>query len=128
MSKRTFLLTGIVLIIVAIILGAFGALALKSILLDYPEKLNSFETGVKYQMYMGVSFLWYGTSKLEAKKTLFILWILGVMFFSFSIYILSISHLLSFSVKFLGPITPIGGLLLIVGWVYLFFHVLKSKK
>lgn len=128
MNKKIFLLTGIVLIILAIILGAFGAHALKSILVDYPEKLNSFETGVKYQMYMGLSFLWFGTSKLEAKKTLFVLWIFGVMFFSFSIYTLSISHLLSFSVKFLGPITPIGGLLLIAGWVYLFFHVLKSKK
>lgn len=128
MSKRVFLLTGIILVVTAIILGAFGAHALKSILIDYPEKLNSFETGVKYQMYMGLSFLWYGTSKIEVKKALYIIWLLGVVFFSFSIYILSVAHLLSFSVKFLGPITPIGGLLLIVGWIYLFIHVLKSKK
>ena len=53
MSKRVFLLTGVIMVVIAIVLGAFGAHALKSILIDYPEKLNSFvdmlhETTLKY--------------------------------------------------------------------------------
>lgn len=126
--KKKYIVTGIVLVILSIILGAFGAHSLKKVLIDFPEKLTSFETGVKYQTYMGLSFLWFGTSNLPNVKYLFQTWLLGVCFFSFSIYLLSISNIIGYSFKFLGPITPIGGLLMIVGWMILLFSVIKLKK
>jgi len=63
-----FVITGIVLIIIGIVLGAFGAHGLKAQLVNFPEKLESFETGVKYQMYSGFSFLIIG---LNASKFTF---------------------------------------------------------
>lgn len=112
----------------AIILGAFGAHALKVRL--SVEQLSSFETGVKYQMYhalllLVLSFNSHCTEKL--KKTLFYLIVSGVLLFSGSIYLLSTRVISGFELKFLGPITPIGGLLLIVAWIFLFMHFIKKK-
>jgi uncharacterized membrane protein YgdD (TMEM256/DUF423 family) len=56
------------------------------------------------------------------------LFIAGVFFFSWSIYLLSIQELLSFNVRFLGPVTPIGGLLLIIGWAVFIYKLITSKK
>lgn len=112
----------------AIILGAFGAHALKVRL--SVEQLSSFETGVKYQMYhalflLVLSFNSHCTEKL--KKILFYLIVSGVLLFSGSIYLLSTRVISGFELKFLGPITPIGGLLLIVAWIFLFMHFIKKK-
>lgn len=112
----------------AIILGAFGAHALKVRL--SVEQLSSFETGVKYQMYhalflLVLSFNSDCTEKL--KKTLFYLIVSGVLLFSGSIYLLSTRVISGFELKFLGPITPIGGLLLIIAWTFLFMHFIKKK-
>ena len=125
--KKKYIITGIVLITLSIMLGAFGAHGLKKVLVSFPEKLTSFETGVKYQMYMGLSFLWLGTLKVEVGKNLYLIWLVGVIFFSFSIYLLSIDPIISFSFSFLGPVTPLGGLLLIIGWLYLLVNIIKSK-
>ena len=125
--KKKYIITGIVLITLSIVLGAFGAHGLKKVLVSFPEKLTSFETGVKYQMYMGLSFLWLGTLKVEVGKYLYPIWLVGVIFFSLSIYLLSIDPVISFSFSFLGPVTPIGGLLLIIGWLYLLVNIIKSK-
>lgn len=125
--KKKYIITGIVLITLSIVLGAFGAHGLKKVLVSLPEKLTSFETGVKYQMYMGLSFLWLGTLKVEVGKYLYPIWLVGVIFFSLSIYLLSIDPVISFSFSFLGPVTPIGGLLLIIGWLYLLVNIIKSK-
>ncbi len=104
----------------AIILGALGAHFLKNIL--SLEQLHSFETAVKYQMYMALALLWF-THTNSFHKTVGILWILGITFFSGSIY-----GLIFFQWKFLGPITPIGGLLMILGWGLLMFQFIKSTK
>jgi uncharacterized membrane protein YgdD (TMEM256/DUF423 family) len=109
----------------AIILGAFGAHALKKILTK--EQLNSFETGVKYQMYHAVVLLVLGF-QLEFNQPIesYIIYsfIFGVMLFSFSIYGLVISSAKNKKLGFLGPITPIGGLLLTIGWgMFLFFAI-----
>jgi uncharacterized membrane protein YgdD (TMEM256/DUF423 family) len=125
--KKKYIITGIVLITLSIVLGAFGAHGLKKVLVSFPEKLTSFETGVKYQMYMGLSFLWLGTLKVEVGKYLYPILLVGVIFFSLSIYLLSIDPVISFSFSFLGPVTPIGGLLLIIGWLYLLVNIIKSK-
>ena len=109
----------------AIILGAFGAHALKKIL--NAEQLKSFETGVKYQMYHAIVLLIIGFSIDESTSNYAaIVWcfIAGIILFSFSIYLLVISSARDKKLKFLGPITPIGGLLLIAGWLLLFNNFL----
>ena len=113
----------------AIILGAFGAHALKKVLTV--DQLVTFETGVKYQMYHALFLLFLGlnhhiTTKL--KKTILILTISGIIFFSGSIYLLATDSLNSFNFKVIGFITPIGGLLLIVAWALLMIQFLKKKS
>lgn len=114
--------------LLSIILGAFGAHALKEIL--SPDQLVGFETGVRYQMYHALFLLFVGaTSKIsdKQKKTVFMLTLVGVIFFSVSIYLLSTKAVTGIDFSFLGPITPIGGLFLIIAWATLFFSVLRQK-
>lgn len=112
----------------SIILGAFGAHAFKSIL--SAEKLISFETGVRYQMYGALFLLLVGFFlKFETPLERWISWlmIIGVVFFSFSIYMLSFQEYWGVSLKFLGPVTPIGGVMMLVSWGLLCLHFLKHK-
>jgi uncharacterized membrane protein YgdD (TMEM256/DUF423 family) len=114
---------------VAIILGAFGAHALKKVLT--PEQLISFETGVRYQMYQAFFLFFLATQNdiLEkTKKTIFTLILSGTLFFSGSIYLLSTTGITGVNFKPIGFITPIGGLLLIVAWGMLGYSILKSRK
>lgn len=112
----------------AIIFGAFGAHALKQVLTI--DQLATFETGVKYQMYHALFLLFLGIDyhlSHKTKKTILILTIVGVIFFSGSIYLLATDSLNSFNFKVIGFITPIGGLLLILAWAILMIHFLKKK-
>jgi len=112
----------------AIILGAFGAHALKKLLTI--DQLTSFETGVKYQMYHALFLLFLGLSNQishKTKKTIFILVVSGIVCFSGSIYLLSTTAITNVNFKSIGFITPIGGLLLIVAWSVLMIHFLKKK-
>src|SRR5690606_641091 len=114
--------------LLSIIFGAFGAHALKEVLA--PEQLVSFESGVRYQMYHALFLLFVGTTSLlthKQKKTVFWLTLIGVLFFSGSIYLLSTQPLSGINFKFLGPITPFGGLLLIIAWIVLFIAVIRQK-
>lgn len=127
--NRKFLLTGLILIILAIVLGAFGAHGLEG---KIPvKKIASFETGVKYQMYHGLGMLLIASlsSKFSFSfKGVYVLMLLGVVFFSFSIYFLSLQPILGGGYsKVLGPITPIGGLLLILSWSVFFVKIVKNK-
>ena len=113
----------------AIILGAFGAHALKKVLSI--EQLQSFEVGVRYQMYHALFLFFIGTfAFLNEKERLIIFWltISGVLFFSGSIYLLATNGITNLKTKFLGPITPIGGLFLISAWSYLFYSILSKKQ
>ena len=115
--------------ITAIILGAFGAHALKKVL--SVEQLQSFEVGVRYQMYHALFLLFIGVfAFLNEKERLLIFWltISGVLFFSGSIYLLAINGITNLKTKFLGPVTPIGGLLLISAWGYLFYAIFSKKQ
>jgi uncharacterized membrane protein YgdD (TMEM256/DUF423 family) len=114
---------------VAIILGAFGAHALKKVLT--PEQLISFETGVRYQMYQAFFLFFLATQNdiLEkTKKTIFTLILSGTLFFSGSIYLLSTTGITGINFKPIGFITPIGGLLLILAWGMIGYSILKIKK
>jgi uncharacterized membrane protein YgdD (TMEM256/DUF423 family) len=126
--KNIVLIAGAFYGLVSIILGAFGAHTLKKIL--SAEKLLSFETGVKYQMYHALTLLVLGfslsfTSNLEKWAG----WgmIIGTFLFSFSIYFLAFSEYKNVNLRILGPITPIGGLFMIIGWACLLFYFIKSN-
>lgn len=113
----------------AIILGAFGAHALKKIFT--PEQIASFETGVKYQMYHAIVLLIIGTQlPLVNSLEVVMVWlfIIGTLLFSFSIYGLCISSAKGNKIKILGPITPLGGLLLVAGWVCLLIYFISYGK
>ena len=127
MQKSTVLI-GAIFIVVAIILGAFGAHALKAVLTE--EKLLSFETGVRYQLIQGVSLLIIGlnskTIGFELKLVERLL-IIGTILFSISIYLLAMADLLGVSMKWLGPVTPVGGSLMIIGWFVFIFRLTLQK-
>lgn len=121
--------TGAIFGMLAIILGAFGAHALKKVLSI--EQLSTFETGVKYQMYHALFLLFIGLSHLseKAKKTIYNLVVFGVLFFSGSIYLLATNGTFtSFDFKAIGFITPIGGLLLILSWGILLWNYIKKQE
>lgn len=127
--RKTSLIVGAVLIVVAIMLGAFGAHGLKELV--SPEKISTFEVGVRYQMYAGIVLLILG---FNADKLQFSLkWIsnfilIGVILFSGSIYALSMQELTNVSLNFLGPITPIGGLLMIIGVTLFCLQLIKKQN
>ena len=126
--NRKILSVAAVLGAIAIVLGAFGAHSLKKVL--EPDMLATFETGVKYQMYHALFLLFIGTTPLvsdKAKKTILSLVVVGILFFSFSIYFLACNNLFSFDFKKIGFITPIGGLLLISAWIILLLNLIKRK-
>jgi uncharacterized membrane protein YgdD (TMEM256/DUF423 family) len=112
----------------SIVLGAFGAHALKQVLTA--DQLITFETGVKYQMYHALFLLFLGLDThltTKVKKTILVLTILGVILFSGSIYLLATDSLNTFNFKAIGFVTPIGGLFLISAWSILMAQFLKKK-
>lgn len=113
--------------LLAVVFGAFGAHALKKRFTA--EQLNSFETGVKYQMYHALVLLMLGFNlNLETPLEKYIVYcfIIGVFFFSFSIYGLCLSASKGKKLRFLGPITPLGGLFLTIGWGLLLYSFIRS--
>lgn len=126
--KTLTLVFGAVYGMLSVILGAFGAHALKKIL--SVERLESFETGVRYQMYAAFFLLTIGyILKFEttSEKSVSILMIAGTILFSFSIYFLSLQDYLGANLKFLGPITPLGGLMMILSWGMLILYFAKNR-
>ena len=126
--NRKIVLTGIVLITISILLGAFGAHGLKSIVSS--EKLISFETGVKYQMYQGLAFIIIGLNYSTINfinPWFYRLGLVGILLFSGSIYFLTITDLTHLPKLIFIPLTPIGGGLLITSWLFLFIFILKQK-
>ncbi|MBO0341765.1 MAG: DUF423 domain-containing protein [Allomuricauda sp.] len=126
--NRTILLVGIVIGMLAIMLGAFGAHGLEK-LVD-AEAVATFETGVRYQMYHALFLIFLGILNgvnPKAKRTVLILVLLGVILFSCSIYVLALNTLTDFDFKIIGFLTPIGGVLMIAAWICLGYHILTQK-
>ncbi|MFT0714308.1 DUF423 domain-containing protein [Flagellimonas lutimaris] len=127
--NRTILLVGTAMGMLAIVLGAFAAHGLEK-LVD-AQAIDTFETGVKYQMYHALFLLFLGIwdgLPSKPKKIVFTLILLGVVLFSFSIYLLALNSLTSFDFKIIGFLTPIGGVLMILGWAVMAYKILKTKK
>jgi len=113
--------------VTGVILGAFGAHLLKRKFTE--DQLNSFEVGVRYQIYHALFLLFLGfhlefSTLLE--KWIGILAIWGVFLFSGSIYGLTISSAAGRKWRFLGPITPLGGLCFILSWGLLLYYFITQ--
>ncbi|MFK7758230.1 MAG: DUF423 domain-containing protein [Flavobacteriales bacterium] len=121
---------GILLVLVSIILGAFGAHYFSEIL--EPKRFNSLKTGINYQMYMGLALIAlnalehrFKPARLSIGLTLIII---GTLMFSLSIFsLVYLGHNdISTGRAILGPITPLGGSVLIIGWIITLLSVKKS--
>jgi len=124
MKNQTILISGAVFMALGVLLGAFGAHALKNIL--SPEMLAVYKTGVEYQFYHALGLLLIGLigfhikSKYLSWAGLFIT--IGIILFSGSLYVLTLS-----GIKAIGAITPVGGLSFVAGWASLLIGILKQK-
>lgn len=113
----------------SVIIGAFGAHGLKPLISI--DALQSFETGVKYQMYHALMLMFVGITTIIPEKTksvIFYLVVFGVVLFSGSIYGLSTNSLTSFNFKSIAFLTPIGGTFLIASWLFLLIGSMRYKE
>lgn len=127
--NRKILITGVFLGLTAVILGAFGAHGLKKII--SADAVQTFEIGVKYQMYHALLLLFIGLSPLEhtQKRNIFALLLTGIICFSGSIYALATNELLwFFDFKKIALVTPLGGSLLILGWTLTLIYLFRNKN
>ena len=111
---------------VAIILGAFEAHALKEILSI--DELSSFETGVRYQMYHAIVLLFvngYDQFTIPQKNRITYLFVTGILLFSGSIYLI---HFTSISVKSIWFLSLLGGLAFIIGWIFMILYFYQKHK
>lgn len=109
----------------SVVLGAFAAHGLRE-LVSAPYLLT-FETAVRYQFYhalaIGLAAALYAGELVHTRRLrgAVACWVGGLVLFSGSLYLLSLREVHGLPVAFLGPVTPLGGLLLIAGWALLFF-------
>ena len=126
-TKPFHLLFGSFFAMTAVILGAFGAHMLKEIL--SPEQLQSFETGVRYQLFHGIVLVMIALKghsfHLPNEKTITTLFGVGIILFSISINFLNLQEVLDLNLRWLGPITPIGGTLIIIAWFLIFLGAIQ---
>lgn len=127
---KRFLIGAAIFGATGVLFGALGAHALEKVL--SPDSLDSFQTGVRYQLFHALAILaWMGVRDHVSEA--FLKWGLslmswGVLLFSSSIFLLSTRSATGWDqLTFLGPITPIGGILLILGWTLLLAGVLKGR-
>ncbi|MFH6767676.1 DUF423 domain-containing protein [Gaetbulibacter aquiaggeris] len=126
--NKTILISGALLGMTGIVLGAFAAHGLKELIA--PESVQTFETGVRYQMYHALFLLFIGSTtyvSIKVKKQIFYLVMIGLLLFSGSIYGLATNLLTNFDFKSIAFVTPIGGLCLIISWILLFVNFIKIK-
>lgn len=127
--KQLVLIVGAFYGMLSIILGAFGAHTFKDMI--SVEKLASFEVGVRYMMYSALTLLILGffldfTTGIEKNAARLIM--VGSFMFSVSIYFLAFSEKINVPSKILGPITPVGGTLMLVGWGMLLYYFIRMYK
>ncbi|HKL03653.1 MAG TPA: DUF423 domain-containing protein [Cryomorphaceae bacterium] len=131
--NKNFISIGAALMALAVIFGAMGAHALEAVL--SADQLNSFKTGVRYQAWHALALIvvqLIPTSVISTKtqRIVSILFITGIVCFSFSIYGLSTRSATGAGswISTLGPITPVGGILLIAAWLYLVVASVRPKS
>lgn len=129
--NKNFLITACILAAVSVALGAFGAHKLKELV--SPELVQSFDTGVRYQFYhvfaLFITAILYGKYRQNGFKTVFYLFIAGIICFSGSIYLLTFLKASdAVGLRGLGLITPVGGVLFIIAWLYMAVLIYKARE
>jgi len=126
---RKFLIIASLSGFICVALGAFGAHSLKLAL--EPYQLTAFETGMRYQFYHTLALL--AVAMLISVKGENVLlkysgyfFTAGIIFFSGSLYFLSTQEILKANLMWLGPITPLGGLCFMIGWLLMVVYAVKS--
>ncbi len=120
------MVTGVFFGFLAVVLGAFGAHGLENVLSS--KYMEAYQTGVDYQMYHALLlFLLGSTDKLSvnSKKWVYRLLVAGILCFSFSLYIMASASIMAMELGAFGIVTPIGGVLLITGWLLLAYRIFK---
>ena len=121
--SRLFLIIGSIAAGLAVMAGAFGAHGLEGRVT--PDRLETFKTGVAYQMYHALALLLVGWMGMQQSATLLtsagVAFALGILIFSGSLYVLVLTD-----TAWLGAITPIGGVAFITGWGLLVAHLLRT--
>lgn len=126
---KNMVATAALLAAITIAMGALGAHGLKNLVDE--KAIQIYETGIRYQMYHVLAILVLGIATLipeKIKKRVFWFFICGIILFSGSIYLLALNAILPFDAKIIGIVTPIGGLLFIIGWILLGYGMVKLKK
>jgi len=130
MEKKSIktLLLGSVVLLLAVLLGAFGAHGLKKIL--DPKYMATFQTGISYQYYHGFALLFLGllglhtpASAARGLKKAKVAFLLGILFFSGNCYLYALTKLQIFAL-----LVPLGGISFILGWIYLYLSLRSWKK
>ena len=122
---------GGIFIALAIILGAFAAHALKNKFMATDQQLAIFKTGVEYQLYHGFALIFLGIISrvfIINFKYVAILFVCGIICFSWSLFGLSLAGIFKINATFLGPITPIGGGFFIIGWGLFICSIINKKN
>ena len=119
-KNTTWIITGGIFGFLGVAIGAFGAHGLKNYLT--PEMLETYHTGVLYQLIHSVVILAIGFSGDEKYKISAMLFTAGIILFSFSLYLYSITHILAFAI-----ITPFGGVSFLAGWLMIVVKAIMSK-
>lgn len=127
---RGYLKTAAILGALSVAMGAFAAHKLKEMVAA--DAVAIFETGVRYQFYHVFALLAVGVLYLNFRKNLLrwagIFFIAGIILFSGSLYLLTYIHAANIpDMKWVGPVTPVGGLCFIVGWILLFVAVFQKR-
>lgn len=120
----TWIIAGSFFAALAVIFGAFGAHGLKSKV--SPEDLIIFETGVRYQMYHALGLVLLGLLGMSTSFTISqipaLFFVIGIIIFSGTLYLIPLT-----GIRWLGAITPIGGIAFIAGWFMLIYNILISR-
>lgn len=127
--NKQIILTASFFGLIAVILGAFGAHGLEGKISDY--HIDTWKTANQYHFYHTFALLFLSTfsrAKSQSIRVSFIFFTIGIFLFSGSLYLLSVRELLGIeSVSVLGPITPLGGVCFMVGWIGLFVAAIKNR-
>jgi len=120
-DSRLALVAGALLAATGMALGAFGAHGLRSLL--SPEALGWWQTAVQYQMWHAIGLVAVGAAPVAGKRGPAILLAIGTIVFSGSLYAMALS-----GARWLGAVTPLGGVLMIAGWAWLAWRLAKAPS
>jgi uncharacterized membrane protein YgdD (TMEM256/DUF423 family) len=120
-DKKMWIIISAVSGFTAVVIGAFGAHGLRENL--SAEMLEVYKTGVIYQFVHTIVLLILSLTNFIKTKIAYIFFLLGIILFSFSLYIYSIS-----GIKFFAMITPVGGICFLIGWFWLIVETVRTKE